>query len=158
MSDLEPGKARMSPPDPSVEDAVVEASQVPHFENAGWRHEEGDRETWPEELQRFGGQPQVRLYHPVLERYEVVAESQVGQLRSVGWLLAEEADQAKAAQQADALSERTVEELKEEARARDLPVSGSKAELVERIRSHDSQPQEAIEDAGEPADQQGDEE
>jgi hypothetical protein len=149
MAELEPGFARMSHPDPGVKDAIVKQEQVPHLENVGWRYEEGDRETWPVELQRFEGQPQRRIYHPGLDRYEVVADSQVGPLRSVGWMLAEEADAAKVEQEADVLSEKTLDQLKDEARVRDLPVSGTKPELVERIRDHDTQQQAQNGQAGE---------
>ena len=138
MSGLEPGRARMSHPDPGVEDANVSASQVPHFENAGWRHEEGDRDTWPEELQRFGGQPQIRLYHPELDRYEVVAESQVPHLRSVGWMLAEE-------HETDQLEGKKVAELRELAKDRGIsPIPSTKDELIAALEEQ----QQVTEDAG----------
>jgi hypothetical protein len=140
MTALEPGQARITYPDPGVGDAVVPASAVSHWEGIGWKFAEGDREDPPAEYQRFEGQPVVRIYHPELDRYEVVAESAVPEHRSHGWVLAEDAVAAE-------LEDKTVAELKEEAKARGLPVSGTKEELRERITEYDAQDQAGDEPA-----------
>lgn len=141
MADLEPGQARIRHPD--LGEQVVLASQVPHLERAGWEFVEGDRETWPKELQPFEGQPRVRIYHPGLDRYETVAESAVAQHRSRDWVLAEEWDTAKATADLDG---KTAEELRELARERGLKVSGSKDDLLARLRGEPGQDQEAAGD------------
>jgi len=130
----------MTHPDPGVGDGIVPASAVSHWEGIGWEFAEGDREDPPAEYQRFEGQPPVRIYHPELDRYEVVAESAVSEHRSHGWVLAE----AAAVEQLEA---KTVAELKAEAKTRGLPVGGTKEELRERIAEHDAQDQAGDEPA-----------
>jgi len=134
MADLEPGHARITYPDPGVADAIVPASAVSHWEGIGWEFAEGDREDPPKQYQRFEGQPPVRIYHPGLDRYEVVAESAVAQHRSNDWILAAEVE-------AQELEDKTVPELKAQAKARGLAVGGTKEELRERITEHDAQEQ-----------------
>jgi hypothetical protein len=134
MAELTPGLARMTHPDPDIGDGIVPASAVSHWEGIGWKFAEGDREDPPKEYQRFEGQPAVRIYHPGLDRYEVVAESAVSQHRSNDWVLADQVE-------AEQLEAKTVAELKEDAKARGLPVSGTKEELRERITEYDAQEQ-----------------
>ena len=143
MNALEPGQARITHPAPGVEDAVVPASAVPHWQRVGWELVEGDAETWPAELQRFGGQAQVRIYHPELDRTETVAESAVPHWRSRGWVPAEQAEAERAEQAIEGL---TLDELKEQARARGLPVSGTKAELQGRLQAAVQEPEQAGEE------------
>lgn len=109
-------------------------SQVPLLELSGWQTVEGEDLTevvpLPPELQLFEGQQQVRLHHPETGAEITVAESAVPFHRERGWLLADEGEP-----ETDALDGLTVEELRDELRARALPVSGTKTELVERLRA-----------------------
>ena len=133
MSALEPGMARISHPDSGVEDAVVPAAAVPHWEYAGWKYEEGDREDWPTELQRFEGQTQVRIYHPDLDVYETVAESAVPHHRSRGWTLAADHD-------AEQLETKKVAELRQLAKDRGIsPIPSTKDELVAALEQQNTQ-------------------
>jgi hypothetical protein len=133
MAGLEPGTARMTHPDPDVDDAVVQASQVPHFEYAGWRYVDGDREDWPAELQRFEGQTQVRLRHPETGGTATVGEDSAPHWRSRGWVIVDDV-----ADQAAALEGKTVPELRELAKERGIsPIPATKAELVEALEGHD---------------------
>jgi len=136
MADLEPGQARMTHPDEGVADAIVTASQVPHFELQGWRYVEGERETWPEELQRFEGEGQVYIKHPVTGGTAFLPASSVPYWRSQGWEIVDPDAETEAA-----MDDKNLAELKAEAKARGLPVSGTKDELRERIADHDAQNQ-----------------
>jgi SAP domain len=147
MSNLEPGQARIVHPDLDPDGVVVPAESVPHHERAGWQFIEGDRDTWPKELQKYGGQREVRIYHPQLDRTVGVPESAVPFHREKGWVPADERD-------AEQLEESTVDDLKDEARKRGLKVSGTKDELVERIQAYDAQQQTEAGDAPAPSDEE----
>jgi hypothetical protein len=112
-------------------------SAVPFHQAAGWQVAPGQTEqgdVWPEELLPFEGQQLVWLTHPDLPGQDFqAAESAVPIHRANGWRLAEDEPEEKL--EDDGLEVLTVEELKDEARARDLPVSGTKAELLQRLRS-----------------------
>jgi hypothetical protein len=134
---------------------TVDPISVPHHQNAGWEVVPGQDETgdeWPAELQRFEGQQQVRMHHPDIADDIIVGASAVPFHRSKGWLISdpEVADQLEGVQ---GLEAKTVDELKELARGRGLPVSGTKAELVERLGESD-QDREEVQDS---TDQAGDE-
>jgi hypothetical protein len=145
MAALEPGKARMTYPDPDVEDAVVDAMQVGHFEHAGWRHAEGDREDWPAELQGAGREGMVYIRNRDTGGTAFVPEL-VGHLRERGW---EEVDPD--AEQAADLEAKKVAELKALAKERGIsPIPTTKAELLEAL-------QETQDEAGEPAPSEEDE-
>jgi hypothetical protein len=131
-------KVRMTKAD--VQDYWADPGQVPHFENAGWKRAPGqddiEVEEWPDELKRFGGQEPVDIYNPQTGAYYTTGAESVGHHRSRGWLVVGSDDYAAAIKaKATDLDNLTVEELKDKARARDLPVSGTKAELVERLRA-----------------------
>lgn len=122
----------------------AQPSQVPLLELTGWQTVEGedltDVEPLPAELQPFEGQPTFRMRHPDVEGDPVTAaESQVPFYRERGWVLVEEEEEA--AEEEVALEDSTVAQLQDQARELGLPVSGTKAELVERISS-------AVEEAG----------
>jgi hypothetical protein len=116
----------------------AEPMQVPHLRATGWLVDE-DQDTsqveeWPQDLQRFGGQPGVRIYHPETGGETDVPQSAWPFWERKGWLRADGDDRS--------LEDLTVAELKEQigqvnkTRADDdqLSVSGTKAELVERLR------------------------
>ena len=132
---------------PTLKDTeiTVDPLAVPHHEQAGWQVVPGqdvEVEEWPAELQRFEGQQQVRLHHPDLEGDIIVAASAVPMHRSKGWLISdpEVAERLDAeARGTSGLEAKTVEELKDIARSRDLPVSGTKAELIERLQGEQEQ-------------------
>jgi nicotinamidase-related amidase len=145
MSALEPGKARISHPDPDVEDAEVFAIQVPHFEAQGWRYVEGDRETWPEEAREETRAGWVYIRNRDTGGTTFVPELTPA-LRERAW---GEVD-PQAEREAE-MEEKTLAELKEEAKARNLPVSGTKDELRERIADHDAQEQTEAGDEPAPA-------
>lgn len=149
MADLQPGTARMTHPDPDLDDAVVGASQVPHFEHAGWRYVEGDREHWPEELQRFEGEAQVYIRHPVTGATAFLPASAVPHWRSVGWEVVD-----PDAEQEAALDDKNLAELKDEAKTRGLPSSGTKDELRERIADYDAQQQTEAGDQPAPSEEE----
>jgi hypothetical protein len=149
MAGLEPGKARMTYPDPGVEDAVVDASQVPHLEHAGWRFVEGDREHWPEELREAGREGMVYIRNRYTGGTAFVPEL-TGHLGERGW---EEVDPD--AERAAELEDKTVAELREQARERGLPVSGTKDELLARLRGEEQDQDQ--DQAGEPAPSEEDE-
>jgi SAP domain len=128
MAALEPGKARMRHPDPEVDDAIVDAAQVPHLEHGGWQYVEGDRETWPDELRERGREGMVYIRNRYTGGTAFVPEL-AGHLAERGW---EEVDPE--AEQAAALEGKTVEELRDLARDRGLKVSGTKDELLARLR------------------------
>lgn len=124
----------------------AQPSQVPHLQETGWEEapdQDEHGEVWPVEAQRFGGQESVRIHHPETGGTAVVAASALPYHRERGWQVVgeEEAEAVSLAEAtglpdlADGLDGLTVEELREELRARSLAVSGSKAELVERLRA-----------------------
>ena len=116
----------------------AQPGQVPHLQESGWQVIPGQAEqgeTWPAEVQRFEGQQRFRLRHPDLDTEITVAESAVPYHRERGWLIVEEEPAAEAEGEVDRLDGLTVEQLREEARAAGIPVSGAKAELIERLRS-----------------------
>lgn len=123
----------------------AQPSQVPHLQEAGWQVVEGQQEqgeVWPAEVQRFEGQPPIRMRHPDLGENQVitVAESAVPHHAERGWLVVdEEAEVEPEAQPAAGFEGLTVEELREEARARGIAVSGTKAELLGRLADSDQQ-------------------
>jgi hypothetical protein len=132
MAGLEPGTARMTHPDPDVADAIVQASQVPHFEHANWRYVEGDREDWPAELQRFGGETQVYIHNPTTGAKEFVTKDAAAHWRSRGWVVVD-----PDAEQAADLDAKTVPELRELAKERGIsPIPATKAELIEALEGH----------------------
>ena len=134
MSDLAPGTARMTHPDPTVEDAIAKAEQVPHLEHAGWRFVEGDREHWPEELQRFDGETQVYIRHPVTGASSIVPEIAVPHWRAVGWQVVD-----PDAEQAAELEGKKVAELRELAKDRGIsPIPPTKDELIAALEQHDT--------------------
>ena len=135
MSDLEPGKSRMTHPDPEVDDAVVDALQVPHFEHAGWRHVEGDRETWPQELQRFEGQGQVYIRNRYTGGTAFVPELS-GHLAERGWEVVD-----PEAEQAAELEAKKVAELRELAKERGIsPIPSTKQELIDALNEAGDEP------------------
>jgi hypothetical protein len=131
MAALEPGTARIRHPDPDVQDAVVPASAVPEWERNRWEFVEGDREDLPREYQKYEGQPERRIYHPGLDRYEHVAESAVPEWRSRGWVPADDVEQAD-------LEAKKVAELRELAKERGIsPIPTTKAELIEALNDQE---------------------
>jgi hypothetical protein len=128
--------------------------QVPHLQEADWQIAPGqnvDVEEWPAELRRFGGQDTVKMRHPEIEGDPITAAlSQVPFYREKGWQIVDE-DAATEAAQTGGLEDLTLDQLKEEARARDLPVSGTKAELVERLRGEPKQDESQDQAGDEPA-------
>jgi hypothetical protein len=133
----------MTHPDLEGQEIAVAPSAVPFHAESGWQVAPGQGdmgEEWPAEVQRFEGQPPIRLRHPDLEQEITVAESAVPFHREKGWLPVEE----EGAGEGD-LEGLTVEQLRESARARGLPVSGTKAELLERLSPQASEPAEAAE-------------
>jgi hypothetical protein len=144
------GKVRMTHPDLDTE-ILVASSAVPIHANSGWRPVPGQEdmgEEIPPDLQRFDGQEQVRMRHPDLAEIITVARAAVPVHRSVGWLEVDEEQKAE-------LEDKTVADLKEEARARGLQVSGTKDELVERIREYDTE--QPSEEPATPADEESEE-
>jgi SAP domain len=141
---------RMEHPDLPGQPYDADPLQVPHLRASGWQVAEGQDtsavEAFPPEAERFDGQPVVRLYHPGLDREIEVAESAVPTHRSSGWQLIEEAEPEPAPP--DDLDGLTVADLQDLLRARDLPVSGAKAELIQRLRAA---PTEEAEAPAEPA-------
>lgn len=125
----------------------AQPSQVPHLQETGWSEapdQDEHGEVWPVEAQRFGGQSSVRIHHPETGGTAVVAASALPYHRERGWQVVGEESEAEAVSLAeatglpdlaDALDAMTVEQLRDEARAVGLPVSGTKAELVERLRN-----------------------
>jgi hypothetical protein len=123
----------------------AQPSQVPLLELTGWQTVEGedlsDVEPLPAELQPFEGQPTFLMRHPDVEGDPVVAaESQVPFYRERGWVLveeepAEEEAEPEAEEEGDGLDGLTVAELQDVARDQGLPVSGTKQELLKRLRS-----------------------
>jgi hypothetical protein len=75
----------------------AQPSQVPHLQETGWQVIEGQEEqgeVWPAEVQRFEGQPPIRMRHPDLESEITVAESAVPFHRERGWQVIEETEEA----------------------------------------------------------------
>jgi hypothetical protein len=122
---------------PEVEqEIVVDTSAEPMHANSGWRRAPGQdhipREELPAEVQRFEGQEQIRMRHPNVHDEITVGLSAMGMHQEKGWVRVEEA----AAQE---LEDKTLEELRDEVRARGLKVSGSKDELIERLQTETTQ-------------------
>jgi hypothetical protein len=126
--------------------------QVPHHQESDWQIAPGqnvDVEEWPAELRKFGGQDTVKMRHPEIEGEPVTAAlSQVPFYREKGWQIVDEHAEGF---DASGLVNYTLEQLKEEARARDLPVSGTKAELNERLRGEPKQDESQDQAGDEPA-------
>jgi hypothetical protein len=136
MSGLEPGKARMTHPDPEVEDAFVEASQVPHLEHGGWRYVEGDREDWPEEAREESRAGWAYIRNRYTGGTTFVPELTPA-LRERGW---EEVDPQ--AEQAAELEDKKVAELRELAKERGIsPIPSTKDELIEALKGEQNQDQ-----------------
>jgi hypothetical protein len=132
MGALEPGKARISHPDPGVEDAIVDAIQVPHFEHAGWRYVEGDREDWPPEAREESRAGWVYIRNRSTGGTTFVPELTAA-LAERGW---EEVDPE--AERAAELEDKTVAELRELAKGRGIsPIPTTKAELLEALQKFD---------------------
>jgi hypothetical protein len=87
----------------------------------------------------------VRITHPDLDAEIVVPESAVPFHRAAGWQLVE--DDAPVT---DSLDGMTVPQLQTELRSRDLPVSGTKPELLARLRSEPEPAEPAAEEEAEP--------
>ena len=118
---------RMTHPEAGTYDA--QPSQVEFLKASGWEpaDPDADYDRWPTELQRFEGQPVVKMRHPQVEGDPIdAAESQVPFFQERGWQKVEDV-------QAQELEGLTVEQLKERARERGLKVSGSKDDLIERL-------------------------
>lgn len=137
MSELEPGQARIRHPE--LGEQVVPASAVPHWERGQWKFVEGDREEFPPEAQLFGGQEQVRIRHPVTGGESVVAASAVPYWREKDWLVVDEEAEPAVPSEGDGLEGLTVAELQDLARGAGATVSGTKAELVARLREKQEQ-------------------
>jgi hypothetical protein len=128
-------------PDLEGQSYDAQPSQVPHLQENGWQVAPGQTEqgeVWPMEVQRFEGQPQIRLHHPDLEVEIVVAESAVPHHRERGWLIVEDESVAEP-EVSEGFARLTVDQLRDEARARGLQVSGTKAELLDRLADTDQQ-------------------
>jgi hypothetical protein len=126
----------------------ADPGQVEHLKAAGWQvtDPDADYERWPAELQRFEGQEQVRIRHPLTGSTAVVARSAVAVHRSAGWQEITDEDEV------ESLEAKTVPELKALLEQRGLPVSGSKAELLERLQEPAEQTSES---PAEPASEEG---
>jgi hypothetical protein len=148
MAELKPGTSRMTHPDPDVDDAIVLAMQVPHFERAGFRHVEGDREDWPEELRQEGGREgQVYLHHPETGAREFVPEQAAAHWRSRGWVVVD-----PQAEQVAELEAETVPKLRELAKNRGIsPIPSTKAELIEALEDQEKQAEDDDQAGDEPA-------
>jgi len=127
----------------------AQPSQVPHLQESGWQVAEGQTEqgeVWPAEVRRFEGQPPVRMRHPQVADEITVAESARPHHAAQGWLVVEDAvEEAGVGSwiQEVAFEDYTVEQLRDEARAVGVMVSGTKAELIERLRAMQQAPAEA---------------
>lgn len=129
-------RVRMTHPTLPGQEITVDPGAVPHHRAAGWQVVEGQEdqgEQWPAEVQRFEGQPQIRIYHPVTGGEAVVAASAVPIHEASGWQVVQDAEPQ--AEPEDDLAGLTVAELQDLARGAGLPVSGTKAELLQRLRS-----------------------
>jgi len=133
--------------------------QVPHLERAGWERASGqdgvEVEEWPDELKRFGGQESVELYLPTTGAYYTAAKSATDHHQQRGWLVVGSEDyQAAVRAGAEAsFEDKTVEELREEAKARGIsPLPTKKAELIEALQVGDERDTKDQDQAGdEPA-------
>jgi hypothetical protein len=68
----------------------AQPSQVPHLQETGWQVAPGQTEqgeVWPAEVQRFEGQPPVRMRHPQVADEITVAESARPHHAAQGWLV-----------------------------------------------------------------------
>lgn len=142
---------RMTHPDAGDYDA--QPSQVPHLKLAGWTVAPGQSEqgeVWPSDAGLEEEEPQVTLWHPGLDREQTFPASAEAHWRGLGWLRpgVDELQPPPEPAVPDDLDALTVADLQDVLRARGLAVSGSKAELVERIRAGTEaaeQPQESEE-------------
>jgi len=132
------------------QETPMPASSVEQWKLAGWEVVEGQEEQgeqWPEEARPYEGQPVVHLTHPNPDvRDDIwVPESAVPEHRARGWLVVgsdEEQEQAAAG-----LENLTVAELQGHIRAlnehraddQQLPISGTKAELIQRIQDAEAE-------------------
>jgi len=127
----------------------AQPSQVEHLKETGWElaeGEEADYERWPADLQRYGGQPEVQLRHPVTGAEYGSPESAVPYHQEKGWVRADEqADQA--------LEDKTVPELRDLAKEQGIkPIPATKPELIAALSSTTPSDQAGEDDAGaEPA-------
>jgi len=135
---------------PQAGEAEVASSAVAILRESGWEPVPGQDdmgEELPAELRRFEGQDVVRIRHPVSGGEAEVAASAVPQHRSQGWEVVDDEPEAEKPDD-DGLDGLTVAELQDYARGAGLPVSGTKAELLKRLRS---------EPPAEPASEEGEE-
>jgi hypothetical protein len=120
---------------PTLESEIeVPAEAVPHHERSGWVQVKGQAEqgeTWPEELQRFEGQEQVRMRHPDLDGEIVVARSAEPYWRERAWEEITDEAPADDAQPGEGLAGKTVPELRELAKQAGIsPLPSTKDELL----------------------------
>ena len=111
----------------------AQPSQVEFLKASGWEPTDPDApyDQWPDDIKRFEGQAQVVMRHPNLDGEITVAESAAPFHASQGWQRVEDIRQAE-------YEDQTVEQLKDQARDRGLAVSGTKAELIERLSTPDT--------------------
>jgi hypothetical protein len=146
---------RMRHPDLEGQEITVASSAAPLHALSGWVAVEGQDdmgEELPAELQPFEGQPTFLMRHPDVEGDPVIAaESQVPFYRERGWLLVEEEEAAEVEDldEEATLEDLTVVQLQDRARELGLPVSGTKAELVERISGQQEQAESEVEETEE---------
>jgi hypothetical protein len=131
-------RVRMTHPDVE-QDIVVGLDAEPIHANSGWRRAPGQDDLPPPEgvpadVVRFEGQEQVRMRHPNVAEVITVGAAAVPFHAERGWVRVDQAER-------ESLEAKTVDQLKDEIRKlnadRDdddqLPVSGTKAELLERL-------------------------
>jgi hypothetical protein len=95
----------------------------------------------------------VRMRHPdVADEYNA-DEAQIPHLRAAGWDVVPTDPNAPD----DTLDDLTVAELRDVARGRELPVSGTRAELLERLRGPAVEEAPAPSEAAEPSSEEGEE-
>jgi hypothetical protein len=116
---------------------LAQPSQVEFLKASGWQLDDpdADYDQWPAELQQFEGQPPVRMRHAEVDEEIVVAEGSAALHAERGWQRVEDVEMA-------ALEDQTLQQLKEQARERGLPVSGTKAELIERLAEEPDEQQD----------------
>lgn len=133
-------RVRMTHPDSGGE-YLADPLQVPHLEEAGWQVADGEDdsavERWPADLRRYEGQPEVELWNPKTGATYRCAESAAPYHREKGWLVVG-SDDYLAAQEAR-YEDKTVEELRELAADRNLKKSGTKDELLARLRGQEQE-------------------
>jgi hypothetical protein len=131
---------------------IAQREQVPHLEEAGWEQVPGQDikgEEWPAELRRYGGQPEVRLRHPVTGGEYASPESAVPYHQGRGWVRADEqAEQAAT----EGLETKTVPELRELAKAQGIsPIPTTKPELLAALQGE--QPAEQPAEPAQPSEE-----